>query len=40
MAMFFGEVLSVNSRAVEEDEEDLHEDDKDEPICKELEVRW
>ena len=39
MATFFGEVLSVSSRAVDEDEED--EKDEDEEILKELdETRW
>ncbi|XP_061659930.1 proteasome assembly chaperone 1 isoform X2 [Syngnathoides biaculeatus] len=40
MATFFGEVLSVYSRAVEEDdEEDLEEDDEDVQIRKELEEK-
>ncbi|XP_061558722.1 proteasome assembly chaperone 1 [Phycodurus eques] len=40
MATFFGEVLSVYSRAVEEDdEEDFDEDDEDAQIRKELEEK-
>ncbi|KAF3706569.1 Proteasome assembly chaperone 1 [Channa argus] len=37
MATFFGEVLSVYSRAVEEDDEDLDENEEDEQIRRELE---
>lgn len=41
MATFFGEVLSVYSRAVEEDDEDIDEDEEDEQIRRELEEkRW
>ncbi|KAM4620915.1 proteasome assembly chaperone 1 [Polymixia lowei] len=39
MATFFGEVLSVYSRAVEEYDEDLDENDEDEEIRKELEEK-
>ncbi|KAM7374706.1 hypothetical protein PAMP_007349 [Pampus punctatissimus] len=39
MATFFGEVLSVYSRAVEEDEEELEENDEDEQIRRELEEK-
>lgn len=39
MATFFGEVLSVYSRAVEEDEEDLEENEEDEQIRRELEEK-
>jgi len=39
MATFFGEVLSVYSRAVEEDEEELDENDEDEQIRRELEQK-
>lgn len=41
MATFFGEVLSVCSRAVEEDddEEDLSENEEDEQIRRELEEK-
>ncbi|XP_054482028.1 proteasome assembly chaperone 1 [Anoplopoma fimbria] len=39
MATFFGEVLSVYSRAVEEDEEELEENEEDEEIHKELEEK-
>ncbi|XP_054610865.1 proteasome assembly chaperone 1 isoform X2 [Dunckerocampus dactyliophorus] len=39
MATFFGEVLSVYSRAVEEDEEELDEDEEDAQIRKELEEK-
>lgn len=37
MATFFGEVLSVYSRAVEEDDEDFIENEEDEQIRRELE---
>lgn len=41
MATFFGEVLSVYSRAVEEDDEDLDENEEDKQIRRELEEkRW
>lgn len=39
MATFFGEVLSVFSRAVEDDEDDLSENEEDEQIRKELEEK-
>lgn len=39
MATFFGEVLSVSSRAVDEDEDDLSENEEDEQIRKELEEK-
>ncbi|CAF97322.1 unnamed protein product [Tetraodon nigroviridis] len=39
MATFFGEVLSVYSRAVEEDEDDLSENEEDEQIRRELEEK-
>ncbi|XP_017275319.1 proteasome assembly chaperone 1 [Kryptolebias marmoratus] len=39
MATFFGEVLSVYSRAVEEDDEDLEENEEDEQIRRELEEK-
>ncbi|XP_031725176.1 proteasome assembly chaperone 1-like [Anarrhichthys ocellatus] len=39
MATFFGEVLSVYSRAVEEDEEELDENEEDEEIRRELEEK-
>lgn len=39
MATFFGEVLSVFSRAVDEDDEDLGEDEEDEEIRRELEEK-
>lgn len=39
MATFFGEVLSVYSRAVEEDEEELEENEEDEQIRRELEEK-
>ncbi|KAA8586539.1 hypothetical protein FQN60_000375, partial [Etheostoma spectabile] len=39
MATFFGEVLSVYSRAVEEDEEELDEDEEDGEIRRELEEK-
>lgn len=39
MATFFGEVLSVYSRAVEEDDEDLEENEEDEQIHRELEEK-
>lgn len=39
MATFFGEVLSVYSRAVEEDDEDLDENEEDEQIRRELEEK-
>ncbi|KAI3373923.1 hypothetical protein L3Q82_022492 [Scortum barcoo] len=39
MATFFGEVLSVYSRAVEEDEEDFEENEEDEEIRRELEEK-
>ncbi|KAM9846908.1 proteasome assembly chaperone 1 [Aulostomus maculatus] len=39
MATFFGEVLSVYSRAVEEDEEELEENEEDAQIRKELEEK-
>lgn len=39
MATFFGEVLSVYSRAVEEDEEELEENEEDEEIRRELEEK-
>lgn len=39
MATFFGEVLSVYSRAVEEDEEDIDENEEDEHIFKEMEEK-
>ena len=37
MATFFGEILSVHSRAVEEDEEDENEEDED--ILEELDQK-
>ncbi|XP_008284149.1 proteasome assembly chaperone 1 [Stegastes partitus] len=39
MATFFGEVLSVYSRAVEEDDEELEENEEDEEIRRELEEK-
>ncbi|XP_034406798.1 proteasome assembly chaperone 1 [Cyclopterus lumpus] len=39
MATFFGEVLSVYSRAVEEDDEELDENEEDEEIHRELEEK-
>lgn len=40
MATFFGEVLSVYSRAVEEDDDDeLDENEEDEQIRRELEEK-
>ncbi|XP_031163947.1 proteasome assembly chaperone 1 [Sander lucioperca] len=39
MATFFGEVLSVYSRAVDEDEEELGENEEDEEIRRELEEK-
>ncbi|XP_071783038.1 proteasome assembly chaperone 1 [Centroberyx gerrardi] len=39
MATFFGEVVSVYSRAVEEDDEDFDENDEDEQIRRELEEK-
>lgn len=39
MATFFGEVLSVFSRAVEEDEDDLSDNEEDEQIRRELEEK-
>lgn len=39
MATFFGEVLSVYSRAVEEDEEDDHENEEDQQIRSEIEEK-
>ncbi|XP_015239079.1 PREDICTED: proteasome assembly chaperone 1 [Cyprinodon variegatus] len=39
MATFFGEVLSVYSRAVEEDEDELDENEEDEQIRRELEEK-
>lgn len=41
MATFFGEVLSVYSRAVEEDDEELdeEEDEEDQQIRRELEEK-
>ncbi|XP_029304676.1 proteasome assembly chaperone 1-like [Cottoperca gobio] len=39
MATFFGEVLSVYSRAVDEDEEELDENEEDEEIHRELEEK-
>lgn len=39
MATFFGEVLSVYSRAVEDDGEDLDEIEEDEQIRRELEEK-
>lgn len=39
MATFFGEVVSVYSRAVEEDEEDLEENEEDEQIRRELDEK-
>nr|XP_046266327.1 proteasome assembly chaperone 1 [Scatophagus argus] len=39
MATFFGEVLSVCSRAVEEDDDDLDENEEDEQIRRELEEK-
>lgn len=39
MATFFGEVLSVYSRAVEEDEDDLSDNEEDEQIRRELEEK-
>lgn len=39
MATFFGEVLSVCSRAVEEDEDDLSDNEEDEQIRRELEEK-
>lgn len=39
MATFFGEVLSVYSRAVEDDEEDVEENEEDAQIHRELEKK-
>uniref|UniRef100_A0A1A8PD45 Proteasome assembly chaperone 1 n=1 Tax=Nothobranchius rachovii TaxID=451742 RepID=A0A1A8PD45_9TELE len=39
MATFFGEVLSVYSRAVDEDDEDLDENEEDEQIRRELDEK-
>ncbi|XP_006785133.1 proteasome assembly chaperone 1 [Neolamprologus brichardi] len=39
MATFFGEVLSVYSRAVEEDDDELDENEEDEQIRRELEEK-
>ncbi|XP_068455797.1 proteasome assembly chaperone 1 [Clinocottus analis] len=39
MATFFGEVLSVSSRAVEEDDEELDENEEDKEIRRELEEK-
>lgn len=39
MATFFGEVLSVYSRAVEEDEDELSDNEEDEQIRRELEEK-
>lgn len=39
MATFFGEVLSVYSRAVEEEDDDLDENEEDEQIRRELEEK-
>ncbi|CAJ1063417.1 proteasome assembly chaperone 1 [Xyrichtys novacula] len=39
MATFFGEVLSVYSRAVEDDDEDSEENEEDEQIRRELEEK-
>uniref|UniRef100_G3QC23 Proteasome assembly chaperone 1 n=1 Tax=Gasterosteus aculeatus aculeatus TaxID=481459 RepID=G3QC23_GASAC len=39
MATFFGEVLSVYSRAVEEDDEELDENEEDKEIRRELEEK-
>lgn len=39
MATFFGEVLSTYSRAVEEEDEDLDENEEDEQIRRELEEK-
>ncbi|XP_056266931.1 proteasome assembly chaperone 1 [Pseudoliparis swirei] len=39
MATFFGEVLSVYSRAVEEDDEELDDNEEDEEIHRELEEK-
>lgn len=39
MATFFGEVLSVYSRAVEEEDEDIVENEEDEEIRRELEKK-
>lgn len=39
MATFFGEVLSVYSRAVEEDDEDSIGNEEDEQIRRELEEK-
>ncbi|XP_064837947.1 proteasome assembly chaperone 1 [Oncorhynchus masou masou] len=39
MATFFGEVLSVYSRAVEEDDDDLDDDNEDERIHREIEEK-
>lgn len=39
MATFFGEVLSVYSRAVEEDEDEINENEEDEEIWRELEEK-
>ncbi|XP_068571775.1 proteasome assembly chaperone 1 [Cebidichthys violaceus] len=39
MATFFGEVLSVYSRAVEEDDEELDDNEEDEEIRRELEEK-
>ncbi|XP_047463994.1 proteasome assembly chaperone 1 [Mugil cephalus] len=39
MATFFGEVVSVYSRAVEDDDEDLDENEEDEEIRRELEKK-
>lgn len=39
MATFFGEVLSVYSRTVEEDDDDLSDNEEDEQIRRELEEK-
>lgn len=39
MATFFGEVLPFYSRAVEEDEDDLSDNEEDEQIRRELEKK-
>lgn len=39
MATFFGEVLAVYSRAVEEEDDELEEDEEDEQIRRELEAK-
>lgn len=39
MATFFGEVLSVYSRAVEEDDDDLDDENEDERIHREIEEK-